>query len=78
MGEKIVGYLGYNQKSKRFGILYMDCWEDDGLHCGECIEVCINNEWVEDRIEFSDNWYLYDSKLKGKELEGLPVKFEMR
>ena len=78
MSEKAIGYLGYNQENDRYGILYMDCWEDTGLHCGEVVEVLVNDEWIQDRIEFSDDWYLVYSKLKGNDLEHLQVKFEMR
>lgn len=56
----IQGRLGYNSENGRYGILSMDLWEDDGLHCGECFEVLIDGEWVEDRIEMnrSGEWYL--------------------
>lgn len=70
------GKLAYNSKNDRYGILVMDLWEDDGLHCGETFEVLINNEWIEDRIEmaFGGEWYLVYSKLKGSDLENLPVR----
>lgn len=57
------GKLAYNSKNDRYGILVMDLWEDDGLHCGETFEVLINGEW-----------YLVYSKLRGSELEYLPVR----
>jgi hypothetical protein len=53
----------------------MDLWHDDGLHCGECVEIYINGEWVVDRLEYSDEWYLVNSKLKGNSLEHLRVRY---
>lgn len=72
----VKGRLGYNNENDRYGILNMDLWEDNGLHCGECFEVLIDDEWVEDRIEMDRNgeWYLVYSKLRGSELEYLPVR----
>jgi len=29
-----------------------------GLHCGECMEVLIDGEWIPTRIEMGDGWYL--------------------
>ena len=73
--DKQIGFLGYNLDNDRFGILSMDLWVDDGLHCGQCVEICLNGVWVSDRLEFSDEWYLVNSKLKGDSLEHLKVRF---
>ncbi|MGL4910820.1 MAG: DUF5348 domain-containing protein [Romboutsia sp.] len=73
-----IGKLGYNCENDRFGILNsMDLWETEGLHCGECLEVCIGDSWVEDRLEMTweGTWYLNDSKIKGMALEGIQVKY---
>lgn len=70
--------LGYNEELKRYGILDFDLWVKgkEGLHCGQKIEVLINDEWVTDCIEMSqEQWYLVNSGLKGEELEGLKVRF---
>ena len=70
--------LGYNQENNRYGILSMDLWENEGLHCGDKVEVKINDEWVIDRIEYShknQEWYLVHSKLKGDDLEYLQVRY---
>lgn len=76
MAEKETGFLGYNDRNGRFGILSdMDLWVDDGLHCGELVEVRVNDKWMVDRIELSDEWYLVYSKLKGDELEHLRVRY---
>lgn len=68
--------LGYNCDNDRYGILDMDLWVDDGLHCGETFEAYINGEWIAERIEMnpSREWYLVYSKLKGDELEYVKVR----
>ena len=74
----VKGRLGYNQQNDRYGILSMDLWENDGLHCGETLEVKINDEWKADRIEYShknQEWYLVHSKIKGDDLEYLQVRY---
>ena len=72
----IKGKLGYNPENDRYGILSMDLWEDDGLSCGETFEILIDGEWIADRIEmlFGGEWYLVYRKLKGSDLENLPVR----
>lgn len=73
----IQGRLGYNKENDRYGILSMDLWENEGLHCGETFEVKIDGKWQADRIEMNNNkeWYLVHSKLKGEELEYLQVRY---
>ena len=69
--------LAYNDETKRFGVINsMDLWENEGLHCGQCLKVLINGEWVEDRLEMTwdSQWYLVKSKLKGEQLENLKVE----
>ena len=69
--------LAYNDETKRFGVINsMDLWENEGLHCGQCLKVLINGEWVEDRLEMTWNsqWYLVKSKLKEEQLEYLKVE----
>lgn len=31
-----------------------------GLHCGDCMEVQIDGEWIPTRIEMDEDWYLVD------------------
>lgn len=69
--------LRYNYKNDRYGILEHGLWIDEGLHCGECINVYINGKWVKDTIEYDHkikNWYLVNSGLVGEQLEWLKVK----
>ena len=74
--DKIIGRLGYNLITERFGILAMDLWEVDGLHCGATLEVFINGEWVKDRIEMTrGKYYLVNTKIKDDDLEGLKVRY---
>ena len=40
------GRLGYNSYNKRYGLLSSDLWIDTGFHCGECLEVLLDDEWV--------------------------------
>lgn len=73
----MIGRLGYNEEFERYGVLVSDLWENAGLHCGENIEVFINDEWVKDRLEYDhklNKWYLVNSGLIGEELEYLKVK----
>lgn len=58
----LVGRLGYNSENGRYGLLVSDLWEDTGFHCGECLEVMVDDEWVSTRMEMSAErkWYLAD------------------
>lgn len=47
------GYLLYNSYTERYEI------EDVELHCGDCFEILVNDEWKETSIEMNRNgWYL--------------------
>ncbi len=54
------GRLGYNSYNKRYGLLSSDLWIDPGFHCGECLEVLIDDQWVKTRMEMNlaREWYL--------------------
>lgn len=49
----IIGRLGYNYKNDRYGLLVSDLWENDGFHCGETLEVLVDDKWVATRIEMA-------------------------
>lgn len=68
-------YLGYNSANGRYGILSGDLWVNEGLHCGEPLEVEINEEFVSTRIEMSidGEWYLVGTGLSGINLESITV-----
>ena len=64
------GRLGFNQNNGRYGILDGDIWENDGLHCGESLEVMIDDKWVQTRMEMAweedgQKWYLVGTPYKG-------------
>lgn len=58
--KKIEGRLGYNSENGRYGLLVLDLWEHTGFHCGECLEVKVDDKWVKTRVEMDieQNWYL--------------------
>ena len=45
------GRLGYNSSNGRYGLLSSDLWIDTGFHCGEGLEVLVDDEWVQTRME---------------------------
>lgn len=47
------GRLGYNSSNDRYGLLSSDLWIDTGFHCGECLEVLIDDQWVQTRMEMN-------------------------
>lgn len=63
----ITGRLGYNSRNDRYGLLVFDLWENDGFHCGEQLEVMVNDEWVPTRMEMntSKEWYLVGTPYAG-------------
>ena len=54
------GRLGYNCENGRYGLLSMDLWIDTGFHCGECMEVLVDDQWVKTGMEMNlaREWYL--------------------
>ncbi len=71
----VTGILSYNNSNDRYGVLVMDLWHNDGLHCGECLDVWDydKEQWISTRIEMNRNgWYLvgYNAEC----LEGLKVR----
>ncbi len=65
--KKIEGRLGYNSENGRYGLLVSDLWEHTGFHCGECLEVKVDDKWVKTRMEMdiARNWYLVDTPYTG-------------
>lgn len=63
----IEGRLGYNIENDRYGLLVSDLWENTGFHCGESLEVLVDNEWFVTRMEMSSDrkWYLVDTPFCG-------------
>lgn len=63
----IQGRLGYNEENERYGLLVSDLWENTGFHCGEVLEVLVNDKWVKTRMEMGSDmkWYLVDTPYYG-------------
>ncbi len=72
------GILSYNSSNDRYGVLVMDLWYNDGLHCGESLDVWDydKEQWIPTRIEmrWKNEWYLVDTPYSGTALEGLKVR----
>lgn len=69
------GTLIYDTRTERMDVRFDLEEYYGGLHCGECMEVEIDGEWVPTRIEMgcSDGqWYLVG--IKTDELQGLRVR----
>ena len=62
------GRLGYNYENGRYGLLSMDLWIDTGFHCGECMEVLVDDQWVQTRMEMNlaREWYLVGTPYCGE------------
>jgi hypothetical protein len=73
----IEGRLGFNSNNQRYGLLVMDLWEDTGFHCGESLQVEVNGEWVNTRMEMDNalKWYLVGTPYKGN-LEYVRARIE--
>lgn len=73
----IVGRLVYDRQSDRYKIV--DKAGEvlhRGLHCGEGLEVMIDGEWFQTRVEYGHGgrgWYLIDTPYCGQ-LENLAVR----
>lgn len=73
----IEGRLGFNINNNRYGLLVMDLWEHYGFHCGECLQVMVEGEWIDSRMEMDNarKWYLVDTPYRG-DLEYVRVRIE--
>ena len=76
------GILGYNAENKRYGLLKRDLWEIDGFHCGKRLQVKIDGEWIDTRMEMDwvngqGVWCLVDTPLRGTDLEKLSVRIHI-
>ena len=65
----IEGRLGFNADNGRYGILDGDFWENNGIHCGETLEVLVDDKWVQTRMELAwgeeKEWYLVGTPYRG-------------
>lgn len=60
------GTLIFDDESQRYKIRFATGEFSDGLHCGDVLDVLLDGEWLESRIEMSytDKWYLVGVKCK--------------
>ena len=70
----IEGRLGYNINNNRYGLLVADLWEDNGFHCGECLQVQIDGKWIDTSFEMDWStgkgvWFLTGTDIKGTDIE---------
>ena len=42
----IEGRLSYNCNNDRYGLLVSDLWEYEGFHCGDSLEVKVDDKWI--------------------------------
>lgn len=66
------GALIVDQESGRMDIRFGLEEYYGGLHCGECMDVLIDQEWVPTRIEMANDWYLVG--IHTDQLVGLTVR----
>ena len=81
-GKMITGRLGYNDSNARYGLLVSDLWEVEGFHCGQHLEVLIDDQWVPTRMEMDwkkgrGYWYLVGTPYYG-DLEYVKARYPER
>ena len=71
------GRLGYNQENDRYGLLSSVLWVHTGFHCGERIEVFVDDKWISSRMEMTPRreWSLVGTPYSGN-LEYLRARIE--
>jgi hypothetical protein len=75
----IEGRLGYNCANDRYGLLESDLWVYDGFHCGDCLQILVDGEWIDTSMEMSweggkGEWYLTGTPFKGTNLEYIQAR----
>lgn len=68
------GILVFNYDRDRYDIRFDIDKYYGGLHCGECFDVYISNQWISTRIEMAEDWYLVGMKVG--DLQGLKVRIK--
>lgn len=67
-----IGVLTVDKESGRMDIRFGLEEYYGGLHCGECMDVLIEDKWIPTRIEMDDGWYLVG--IHTDQLVGLTVR----
>ena len=53
------GTLYFDKSSDRYDIVFPSGAYYEGLHCGNCFDVWLGDDWISTRIEAdNDGWYL--------------------
>lgn len=71
--KKKQGIMIYDSVQERMDIRFGLEEYYGGLHCGECFDVLIDDNWMPTRIEYGDDWYLVGIS-RDISLNGLQVK----
>lgn len=71
------GRLEYNKENGRYGLFTADTWIHSGFHCGECLEVLLDDKWIISRMEmdWEGQWYLVGTPYFGH-LEYIPARIK--
>ena len=77
----IEGKLGYNHKNERYGLLISDLWKNDGFHCGDSLQIKIDDIWLDTSFEmdWSDGtgvWYLTNTDIRGNAIENIIARIK--
>ncbi len=68
------GKLIYNIGSRRLDVLFNDGSTLGGFHCGDLLDVLLDNCWISTRVEYDEDWYLHGLFQKGRIPVGLTVR----
>ena len=69
------GILIYNETISRPDLVLSDGSLLGGLHCGDCLEVWINGQWLTTRLELGDNWVIISKDAVCELPYGQPARF---
>lgn len=75
----VEGRLGYNSQNGRYGLLVSDLWEKEGFHCGDSLEIKIDDRWIHTRMEMNAErkWYLVDTALQDTDLKFVKARIRL-
>lgn len=68
------GKLIYNIDSKRLDVLFDDGSLLGGFHCGDRLDILLENGWISTRVEYDEDWYLFGLYQSGRIPVGLNVR----
>ncbi len=68
------GKLILNTEDSRLDVLFDDGSLLGGFHCGDRLDILLNNNWTPTRVEYDNDWYLYGLFQSGEIPVGLNVR----